>query len=143
MYKLLATAAATLLVAGLASGPALAGEDNGNGKGRENPPGKDPLKERGPALKLDYDFTRISNVGALQCSATVEDATAETVVIESCEAFRNGSYVGRASGSHQFGNRATTDVWTGNVQPNGTITVCVVAHARLDTGAVLGHYVCG
>src|SRR5688500_9443720 len=133
MKRVLVAAAAALAVgtAGLAGGPAVA--EPGKGKGT----GPDPAKERGPALKLKSDMVRLDDVASFQCTATVEDATAREVVVETCQAFRGGVVVAESAGASASGNRASSVRWTGVLPGNGGVTVCISAHALLTTGTVL------
>lgn len=142
--KLLATAAATLLMGGLAAVPVTAAPGNGNAGGNAGGNGKggSTVKEKGPALKLSVDMLKLSNVASFRCVAQVEDASAYEVVIESCQAFQGGMLVADGGGARTTSNSTATERWTGQLPSTADVTVCVYAHALLSNGAVLGHYIC-
>lgn len=134
MKRLLVIAAAALALGGMAATPAVA--DRGAGRGN------DGVKERGPSLDLRADIIRLGDLATFECTATVEDAEAVDVVVEACQAFRNGAVVAEAAGDRRSGNTASSERWTGELSGSGDVVVCVSALARLTTGTVLGHYAC-
>jgi len=134
MRRLSVTAAATLVVAGLAVGPATAEPGRGQGKGLD--------KERVPTLVLEPQVSRVGVVMSFQCTATVEHATAVGVSVDLCQAFRDGLLVAESAPARSNTNTASSTRWTGVVPLGGRITVCRAAIAKLTTGEFLTQYVC-